>query len=503
MTGRNWPWVLWNIRRDLIASAKQLPGAGLVQMTKYSLRSVRDAYLYIFKGETTDMVRDLLKAQALIVDQFGVDKGDRLQFKDDMEYQFAKFRINSLRESKSVKNTLKNAWNWTEKFANFSEVLAKIAGKKYLDEHTSLSEAEKIHLVITRAGSPDFKSGGAYRQIYNNVWTFSNAPLVGAHAALEAFQDNPWSYAIKTFFYDIVPLFLQMAASAGLFGRDLQKFFAKIPKAWRRYIVIPLGFTKAGEAIAMVMPRDFIGDTLSMLLWAAFEDIPKGEFDQLTKVVYGELPFARLNPVLKAIWHTAEFLKGDNPTDSWSGRKVVDEMVMAQGPWQKNPDAVRQFMKAQWNSLVGGWIPRFENEGLGPVRDEAFKVLRAPFMGPLFRRFIQVTKAGEYDQTYRNPAVVEENQKDAKTSLAIHRQIEKALEALGNHPTDREIDRALNKAWSQAQRDKILPEGYHFGYYRNRWQRAATYRFGTPYQAARLGMTKKEQAILDKEMGIK
>jgi len=503
-TGRNWAWMVWNVQRDFRAFVKQIPGMNPWKAAKYYWRAVHMSYMDIVKGVASPELKTMHKHLMFVVgfgESGGWEMGDP---ETEVEHLARKWQVQDLADThKKIFPMLRELWNAIETPGQLAERIPKVAAYLYLTQETDKPMTEIAHLVRKRAGSPDFKDGGAWRQIYNNILIFSNPALVGWQAGWEAAKEDPWDYAIKTFYLDILPKLIMLGALWGLLGDEMKKLFEKIPDYdLARRICIPLGLTKGDEAVYMIMPHGFIGETFAGMLWHTGKAIEKKDLKKLLEFMEGTNPYSSLNPLIQLVIDTSAFALGRNPVDNWRGQEIIDARVMKQGLWYENPDACREFLKHQWNSAGLSLFYRFQGERIKPIRSEVANIMGTPhFPGRWASRLIRVSKRGERERYTEAPEIIQAEKIRARQGVDMLKIIENTIKELGDKPTKWQIKRGADKAWREAKKSGSVPEDYKQGYFTARYNRLAEYRFGTERARATRRMTKSQRKIVEEKYG--
>ena len=515
-TSKNPWWIAWNVQRDVKAAAKQLPKAGIFKMLLRMHQVRREAFIDVWGPDhkilekipgfrflqNADQYHALakeMKKKRMLLTGFGwTFTGRESDFDNEVEKLAHMAQTQYSEEGKTIGAKLKNIWEALDKPGEYFERLVKIAGYKYLlDNFEGMSEAEMAHLVITRAGSPNFRDGGKYRRIHNNIWLFSNASIQGTRAALEAATEkgSRVSYAFKTALYDVLPKVLMVGLAHGLGGDDWKRWWAKVP-SWDkgRRLIIPLGWLmgkwrpdesvrKNGEAIYIVQPHDFVGEALAGAIWYMAEDIPKGQWDRLLGHIWDQNPFSSPNPLFQLIADASQFyVQQRSPYNSWMGQKVVPDQLMSLGTGWGTP-AAKQFWKYELNQMgPGSLVFRFPRPGIQPVREGIAKMLRMPVLGPALMRFVRTSKRGEREEIERSPEFIAAARDYQKQSYEMGKLIKDALTKHQKFLTPSQQKALTSRLWMDAQRKGLVPSDYKKSYFARRFKYQHNIRFGSEMQ---------------------
>ncbi len=403
-------FVAWNsIWRDPLAWAKQMPKGSLAKAYWYAIKSIPDAFKDVFRGESTEDVRALYEKGGLIISRYygALD----LSTATEVDRILMQYGLNEKTYKNNVIKPFQWLWNNLDKPGQLGERLYKIGGYKYLKDLQAkgvpLTEEKIMHIVRTRAGSPDFKRAGTAVQLYNNILLFSNAGKEGWRASWEAYKEDKSGYIYRTVKYSIIPTVAKYLALIGvidkMLGNDderIKKVMEKAsPNDLMRYNIIPVGLTEKDEAVYFVQPHDFTGQVLSGVLWQALtaKDQPTGKaIMDTTKFVTEGIPYTGLNPMISTIFSDIpNYLTGQPIIDPWSGREIIsDQRALARRVDEKK--ALEPFLKYQWNKLGGAsMIYRFPNSDIETIKSELGKIIGTPVIGRFMERFIRVSNYGD------------------------------------------------------------------------------------------------------------
>lgn len=525
-------FAIWNIQRDIRRSLKSLPGTNPLKVGKAYLLATKDAALDAFLDRSTPILREMYRNNLLIADRAydvrdhgGYDSElDRLlasygldpnKYEHEIEPKWRKLGELFNRLPKPARKTLGFPVWVIDRFNKMSERLGKVAGYRYLTEHTDLSPQEIAHLVRTRAGSPDFLAGGEKKRLVNNIFLFSNAAIQGLRGDIEAMRDNPAGYALKVAAYDVMPAMIKWGLAAGVVDAVLRSMLGddewpddsmamlmrKIPSFDKaNYMTLPLGLTDEGEAVYLRMPSDHIGQMVGSVTWAALNQLQEGQLDTTEFVRTSNSlmnPFGEASPMIGIIQDLITYNMGMNPYDEFRQRNIVDrDAFEARG---QSWDAAGQMAKHTFNEFFGT-LYRFDH-GIQPeVQSEFAKVLDTPAIGPLLRRFVAVSKRGETHALYEGMEPFAEDK--AHESLRKGQIIEASVEALPHDPGTATIREAIKTAYREAREEGLVgaENPADFSNFRNRYLKNVTYRFGDAYEKAMVYASREEKAYIQEQM---
>lgn len=330
-----------------------------------------------------------------------------------------------------------------EATGNFIETLPKVAG--YIELKGKMPNEELAQFIRTSVGSPDFRVGGTFTPVSNNIFLFSNALKEGIKTdARIALTKNPSRSGFwwKTLVSNFLPKIIMAGMSAGYFGRKLQQQINKVSEYDKtNYMVLPLGEDEKGQTIYLRIPSDETGRLLGGLLWKVVGKDPNRKLIESVFDVFsfGAGQFPNLSPSFVGAGAVIQYLSGKNPYDEFRGRTVVPDTEFKAGPRYSLPIFIRWLAK---NQGLGIFFPTYK-----PDRPTSLeKVLTAPFVSNILGRWVKSSSFGEKESLQRLGTVVE--QERAVRLLMERKIIEAAIEDYQSRPTDsnkRNIEKRLAK----------------------------------------------------------
>jgi len=465
--GKNPFWTAWNLQRDTRAFAKNLPGADLSTATWYTLKSVQDAFKDVVLKKSTKEVSEMYRQKMLLVGRYyaALDTGpEKAMDKLMRSYGMSGEKY----ESKVIKPFVK-FWDYLGVPGAISERAVKIGGYKYLKtlpverfpsakmmkkgmgkvpegharQGIGLDVDKEIgHMVRSLTGSPDFFRKGHLSPLYNNIYLFSNAGKEGWRASIEAAKQDPLSYTWKTVKYDLLPKLLMFGAAAGWASKlspEIKTMYDNIPEHDKsNYICIPLGLTSTDRTIYMVIPHDFMGQSIAGAFWKLLNTRTTQDTQEVFDFVTGGMPYSSINPVISTFFNTGKYIAGRNPYDSWNNRNVIPESVFTEGGMRSH----KEYAKHLWNTLGGSVAYRFKHDTVEGAMSEFEKLYKLPVAGVGLRRFIRVSDRGigeiarkESKIERRERAKVTNESKDALYKILDKKKLtEKDMLALVKNP---------------------------------------------------------------------
>lgn len=562
--GKNLGFMAWNAQRDFWNTIKQTPELGKVtgplQLAYYYARSLRDAWLFAVNGKPTPRVNAMLKKQMLNVGMMGFSQeyglarwikrwkaGQEMRTDDqlaEVERMFAKEGIAQARDrgiGGPIVGAATKLWSIVtaplrgiSNIGTFVEALPKIAGYRFLTERTKLSEAEIIHRVLTRIGSPNFRDGGSIRHITNSVFLFSNPQIVGWRAAAKSAKDDPWDYAIKVFLYNIVPKLMVVGAYNGwlddilawLHGAapwmpgleeydsvtskkrnmrragPLQTVMAGVSEYdLSRRIVVPLGLNKNGASQYLVFPLDFGGELVTTGLFELGRSIRSERYGDFGKFLKSNNPYSNLHPMAKIVSAWAQYSWGDNPWDSFRSDRVLPPEI-AKGYFGfpfRNQAATKQMAQWSWNNVLSTSVYRMpEINEIQPAPDGWIeRGLRTPVIQPILRRFYRVSNKGLMDAAYNDPKLLKANADEGLQSAnRVVFIVDHIRDNVTRKTTEGKLTNLRDEAWSEAKKRGLVPESYSRRYFNQAYDKRVINTYGTVAERMKIRFNKEELKIL-------
>ena len=422
--GKNPFWAFTNLQRDLRGAATRIKGASLLGkfdykrlakarnvkevkeafvpgMIYYLAKSIPEAKQDAFNKISSATVRDLYKNRALLIQR----KYKAAAYNRMAEYDalMESFSLSPEKYKNNVIKTVAQIGNGLESFGKLSERATKIAVAKWLKAHGSGSVNEKMRILRTMGGSPDFLRRGTLYRFYNNLFFFSNAGKEGWRSNIEAFKAGKMEYIWKTFKYDLLPKIAMYAASRGYitqiaqkigderlekYGEWVQRAMGGIPEHDKtNYLCIPISITEGGKTVYLILPHDFTGQVLAGMTWKMLTQKESGD---IVNYVAGGLPYEGKTPIWELTENLVSYVRNRNPIDPYYGREMVNSRSWEAG----GKTRAKAFGKALWNRYGGGIFYRFPYETIpeaGTALEDFLKV-------PGLRRFVRISDRGRFEE---------------------------------------------------------------------------------------------------------
>lgn len=234
------------------------------------------------------------------------------------------------------------------------ETLPKVAAYNSLAKK-GLNKKEIAYRVRNYVGTPNFRRGGKYTQTTNVLFMFSNIMKEGLKSDIQVATDPKTAsgYWFRSAQVALVPKALMVAAAAGLFGDELEKWFQKVSEYDKtNYLIIPFGEDENGKAVYIRVPQDETGRLMSGMMWKMF-GIASGKPKSLHQIFdFGADIMPTLSPIFGIGTDWFQFLSGKNPYDEWRGRPVLDDATFEAGGYP----ALKKMIEWTWNEVgLGGY----------------------------------------------------------------------------------------------------------------------------------------------------
>jgi hypothetical protein len=459
LTGKNPGFMLVNLQRDYLSTVKNTSGMTIANFFHEYVDSVAEAFLSTFGGEMSPAVRTLLKNNALIsVANYRADAPQDVE----LTRMLKRFNIiaQHTKESKPANEAeamaqLKElmsaiyefaltSWDNLDRVGSAIERIPKIAGYKWLLKNKpDMGQEAMFHAVRTTIGSPPFMRRATLTPIVDPFLLYINARKEGWRASAEAFSNDKWDYAWKTFKYNVLPRLIFYSMSLGLIGAYApddsrrKKISNKLISMCKRislydkinYINIPIGMDKNGESIYYRIIQDEIGQFIGGLVSLAVEHELMEIAPKMTEYMGGQVP--SINPLVGVIVATAEYAAGNNPYDWFRGSYVVDPRTFSAGGWKSH----KQFATWVWNQVGGGIIHQFPRYDYGQDKSLIKRIVQYPGLSNTVGRFVKVTDIGVSQDISKDLEKLQQH-KD-KLTVDAYDGVVKVLE--GKRPSDDEF----------------------------------------------------------------
>jgi len=410
-------WAM-NLFRDYHSAVAHLPGtwSPVGSYSWHWAKGVRDGFKSVF-GVPPDVVQKMLEKKMLIS---MVSRSQEATAEDDIldrllvQVQPQKGNLEMIQHPSELMSAALDWWTGIGKSLERSNQIAAYTWLK--KHHPGMKDPEIAHLVRTVA-SPAFLRKGAAYPFYNNIFMFSNANKEGLRAEAEAFSRGKTAWAFKTTAYVLLPKLITWAIKGGLLAGATAAIWdwidgdssEKMPKSvslqemyglmseydLANYQCVPVGMTEGGKVVYLRFPQMENARMIGGILWKSLKSMDNKEFSDVFSDVLsfagGQVP--RLNPALGMVSDISKFASGQNPTDGFSQRPMIDQTTFD----AKDARTAKAIGKALWNEAGGGILIRFKSEDPKSIQTSLEKNLGLPFLGNIASRFIKVSDRGLWE----------------------------------------------------------------------------------------------------------
>jgi hypothetical protein len=422
---------VFNIQRDPRSAVKALPKATMLfpglngkhPLMPHLLRELPNAFRGV-RGYDPH-TQELLRNRALIpsVDRTGMTTEDTELERLLLEHGFElprevrmknagpvgrwidrHPRLTRAAEAKALQLVYRS-WNglmrWLNLLAATGERTTKLGADSYLKQHfPQMSPAERA-AIVRHIGSPAFLVKGRLNPITNNLHLFFNPFVQGwrtqgravrgdFRAPGQSARQARLEYLCKSVKMDILPKFLMWGASLGVGGVALRELYLRVSDYNKtNYIIVPLGRTKTGKAVALRLPQDEAGRMTTGLLWRLLTNVDSVD-DLFSLLDYAADQAPGMNPVLSMLWDLGDFMSGRNPYDRFRGMPAIPDKIFA----AQDSRRVEAFLKYLSNKAGGGIVYTFQTDEVEKIKNELETVLGAPVIGDILGRLIIVQDTG-------------------------------------------------------------------------------------------------------------
>lgn len=391
LVSHNPAWALWNVQRDVRSFAMNIPDANLSKAVVAMVKAVPDA-MKEMRGISTPATEAMYKGHMLPVDR--LYNARDLAPDTQIDRMLMNYGQTTAKYESNILYPFKKLWDGLGAVGKFSEKWTKIAGYEFLKEQGKYSDKEIAHIVRSRVGTPDIMRAGAAKQLYNNIFLFSNVGKEGIRSAIESAKESPGAYAWKLAKYDIAPKLAMFAAAAGVMGPKYKQMMDNIPERDKaNYMTIPLGMTEKGSTVYFVMPHDFQGQVISGTLWKLMNLEKTKTATDIIDYTSGGIPYSGLNPILGIASDWYDYARGKNPHDSFKGRDIIPEQEFTAG----GKYALGAMGKSTFNKVFGTSVYTFKGNDVGTVGSEIEEISKIPVVGKVLGRFLRVSNRGQVE----------------------------------------------------------------------------------------------------------
>lgn len=215
---------------------------------------------------------------------------------------------------------------------DFTEALPKISAYTILAEK-GIDPQRRAYLVRNYVGTPNTMRRGLATNISNGLFMYSNVNVQALRADL-GLALNPktaGAWWLRSMFSDFIPKMAMRAATLGAFGAGVKALYDMVPDYdMAKFTIIPLGTVTGDDGKERVryvrIPHEDTHRLLASVTWKLSEGQPAAAFSELV----GQLPF-NPNPYLAMGSKWLQYLQGQNPTDDFRNRPIIEANAFKAG----------------------------------------------------------------------------------------------------------------------------------------------------------------------------
>lgn len=412
LVSKNPVWMARNVIRDYLTTGKNLSEVGvsdMVALGKYYKQAFGEVVREVFKGERSADIEEMYSLKAIPKDRHWSGWDDTMDTELDRLADDFNVIPSAMRGSNYAVSLLKRFWDNLDRAGKVSEMVGKLAAFKYLKARSGKDFREISHDVRSRVGTPDIKRTGAWHQVTNNLFMFSNVGKEGLRAALESFKNDPGGYAFKTFMFNILPKMLMWGAGSGVFYqmfldedepddageyvsylKGLQRTVNGIPEYDKSmYTVVPLWVNAEGKSVYLRFPQDYEGQFFGALAHKALVSKKYTGHSGVVNLMAEQNPY-KPNPLITAVYNLFKYyVRGQNPVDDYRGQMVMPDRTFKAG----GKYAAKAMAKSTWKTLGGSVIYDPPYDDLD-VNESAFEKATRYFGLNILGAFLKVSDQG-------------------------------------------------------------------------------------------------------------
>ncbi len=308
---------------------------------------------------------------------------------------------------------LRGILNFEEAIGIASETVSKVTMYR-LATQAGKTGRERAYIVRNYAGTPNTKRKGAWGDLTNGVWVYSNVVLQGWRADAEvAFNPRTMSGRwFRAFLVTYFPKMMMAAASNGFFGDDVEELFKDIPEYLKsKYTVIPLFRDQnSGKVVYLRIPHGDTDRALAGVLWKFITRDFEKAMPESIGLVAGEVP--GINPYVTFMETWSDAAAGQNPRDDFRQQDVIPRKQQSAG------GAHRWRPMLKWTfdqfGFAGRQLGSFVADDRGLVRENTGTVERVATQGGIWFGVIGITDRGRYEDAWEK-VNQEQSEKDRRS----------------------------------------------------------------------------------------
>jgi hypothetical protein len=283
---------------------------------------------------------------------------------EDVELGTKKFQFDPVKKQvfyKTKQNWIESAVEWGRKLPAIGKVItvldeiyfmggkmleanSKIAGFQVLEPRAG--EQKAARWTRKYVGTPDYRQGGRFTRISNNVIPFSNVAVqaLDADSRLATQPSTASGYWFSTFMTRIVPKLIMLAGATLLKVKvkpddeeekevNPYDYISEYYKSM--YNAFPIGYDSENDKFLFIkIPNDEIGGLVGNLVWKMGRYL-QGEgmkIEQLGSAFVSLIPFlSGESPVTSLGNDWLGYMQGRNPYDDYRGRLAINPTKWQEG----------------------------------------------------------------------------------------------------------------------------------------------------------------------------
>lgn len=293
----------------------------------------------VAKGELNDTIREMLKDRAfsglhVAYDPYANEDSD-IAFLLRQKGILPELDADVSKVKELVQDTAGSFLKKIEYAGGVFEATTKIAGFNIVKKR--IKDGHKAgFLVRNYVGTPNYMDGGAWKQIDNEVFIFSNVMIQAARTSVELGVDPKTAsgYWFRTFLVSILPAIIQGLGIAGLFGEWVKKILeGQTEYKNSNFTQIPVGVDENGKGITIPIPGDNIDNFFHAIAYKLTVALATGRSvarpEQLISTAISFVPGE--TPILKQVGDWFGYFQGRNPYDDYRGRLAIEDYTWRAG----------------------------------------------------------------------------------------------------------------------------------------------------------------------------
>jgi len=312
------------------AGKKQL---GIIELLSEWVKAIPDS-VKISKGEMNAIYKEMLEDKAISTRNF--IQFDENSNANEMDIDFLLRKYNVIGSSpdrttllrKVMTNTIGRLLNGIEFAGGVFEANTKVAAYR-IAKKRGVDGKRAGFLVRNYAGTPNYTDGGAWKQIDNDVFVFSNVMIQATRTSIELATDPKTAsgYWFRTFNVSILPKIIMAMAIGGLFGEKIKDMFEKMTEYDKSFFTtIPLGYDENGKVIYFRIPGEQIDNLIGGIAWKGLSALAQGQMVKPEQLVSPMVAFVPdTTPLFTQVGDWLGYAQGRNPYDSYRGRLAIED----------------------------------------------------------------------------------------------------------------------------------------------------------------------------------